>query len=70
MMGSIGGPQNKAVSISDREYSSYRASHGVVGVLDEDSDRVVLKTADGYEEEWLRPRWVLNGVRRTRAQER
>lgn len=66
MMGSIGGQQGKPVAITDREYSSYRASHDVVGVVDEDEDRVVLKTAEGNEEEWLRPRWVLNGVRRAR----
>ncbi|MDA4117576.1 MAG: hypothetical protein OK455_04450 [Thaumarchaeota archaeon] len=66
MTGSIGGPPNKAIAISDREYSSYRASHGVVEVIDEDEDRVVVKTSDGYEEEWVRPRWVLSGVRRSR----
>ena len=66
VMGSIGGQQRKPIAVTDREYSSYRASHGVVGVVDEDEERVVLKTAEGLEEEWLRPRWVLNGVRRTR----
>ncbi len=66
MMGHIGGHQDAPVAINDREYSSYRASHDVIGVVDEDDDRVVLKTAGGYEEEWLRPKWVLNGVRRAR----
>jgi len=66
VMGSIGPPHDKPVAITDREYSSYRASHEVVGVVDEDDDRVVLKTAEGNEEEWIRPRWVLNGVRRSR----
>lgn len=68
VMGSIGGQQKKPIAVSDREYSSYRASHGVVGVVDQDEERVVLKTAEGYEEEWLRPKWVLNGVRRAREQ--
>jgi hypothetical protein len=67
VMGSIGAQQGKPIAISDREYSSYRASHGVVGVVDEDDDRVILKNAEGFEEEWLRPRWVLNGVRRSRT---
>lgn len=67
VMGSIGPQQGKPIAISDREYSSYRASHDVVGVVDEDDDRVVLKNAEGFEEEWLRPRWVLNGVRRSRT---
>lgn len=66
MMGSIGVQQGKPVAITDREYSRYRASHDVVGVVDQDDDRIVLKTAGGNEEEWLRPRWVLNGVRRAR----
>jgi hypothetical protein len=66
MMGSIGGKQSRPVAITDREYSNYRASHDVVGVVDQDADRVVLKTAEGNEEEWLRPRWVLNGIRRAR----
>jgi hypothetical protein len=66
VMGSIGTQQRKPIAVTDREYSSYRASHDVVGVVDEDDERVVLKTAEGYEEEWLRPMWVLNGVRRAR----
>ncbi len=66
MMGRIGGPKGRPMAISDREYSSYRASHDVVEVVDEDEDRVVLKNAEGYEEEWIRPRWVLNGIRRAR----
>src|SRR5580658_10154273 len=66
VMGSIGSQQDRPVAITDRQYSSYRASHDVVGVVDEDEDRVVLKTAEGNEEEWIRPRWILNGVRRAR----
>src|SRR5450759_353733 len=66
VIGSIGGKQSRPIAITDREYSSYRASHDVVGVVDQDEERVVLKNAEGYEEEWLRPRWVLNGVRRAR----
>ena len=66
VMGRIGGQHGMPIAIDDREYSSYRASHDVVGVVDEDEVRVVLKTAEGYEEEWLRPKWVLNGVRRAR----
>ena len=69
MMGRIGGQQNVPIAVSDRDYSSYRASHDVVGVVDEDEERVVLKTSEGYEEEWLRPKWVLNGVRRVRQKE-
>jgi hypothetical protein len=66
--GSVGAQQAKPIAITDREYSSYRASHDVVGVVDEDEERVVLKTAEGNEEEWIRPRWILNGIRRARQQ--
>ena len=66
MMGSIGGQQSRPIAITDGEYSCYRASHDVVGVVDEDEDRIVVKTAEGYEEEWIRPKWVLNGIRRAR----
>jgi hypothetical protein len=67
MMGTIGDKRNRAIAISDREYASYRASHEVAEVLDEDDDRVILKTVDGQEEEWIRPKWVLNGVRPARV---
>ena len=69
VMGSIGGQQRKPIAVTDRQYSRHRASHDVVGVVDEDEERVVLRTAEGYEEEWLRPKWVLNGVRRAREQD-
>jgi hypothetical protein len=52
--------------ISDREYSNYRASHQVVGVIDEDRDRVVVRTAEANEEEWIRPRWILNAIKRSK----
>lgn len=66
VMGRVGPQLSKPIAISDKEYSNYRASHDIVCVVDEDEDRVVLKNSEGYEEEWLRPRWVLNGVRRSR----
>ena len=66
VMGSIEGQQARPMAVTDKEYSCYRASHDVVGVVDEDEERIVLKTAEGFEEEWLRPKWVLNGVRRAR----
>ncbi len=66
VMGSIGGHQGKPIAITDRQYSSYRATHDVVEVIDEDEERVVVKTSEGLEEEWLRPKWILNGVRRAR----
>ena len=67
MIGSIGGQQRRPIAVTDREYSTYRASHEVVEVIDQDEERVVVKTAEGNEEEWIRPRWILNGIRRARS---
>jgi len=51
------------MAITDREYSRYRASHEAVDVVDENQEKVVLRTPEGNEEELIRPRWILNGVR-------
>lgn len=67
MIGSIGGQQRRPIAVTDREYSTYRASHEVVEIIDQDEERVVVKTAEGNEEEWIRPRWILNGIRRARS---
>lgn len=67
--GSIGG-KRKMAFVSDRAYSRYRASNPAVALLDADGERVVLKSAQGMEEEWLSPRWVLTGVRKARVEKR
>ncbi len=67
--GRIGGGRKMAF-VSDREYSRYRASNPAVALVDADHERVIVKSARGMEEEWLRPHWVLTGVRRTRVEKR
>ena len=62
----IGGSTSRPVSFSDKDYSLHRASSRVVEVVDEDQDRIILRTESGDEEEWVRPRWVLAGMRRAR----
>ncbi len=64
------GKRKRAAFVSDREYSRYRASNPAVGLVDADRERVVLRSARGMEEEWLRPHWVLTGVRRVRDEEK
>lgn len=67
--GRIGG-KKKMAFVSDREYSRFRASNPAVELVDADGERVILRSAKGIEEEWLRPRWILMGVRKARLEER
>lgn len=64
-VGSIGG-RKRAAQVSDREYTRYRLVNPAMKIVDADSERVIVKSANGLEEEWVRPRWVLQGVRRSR----
>jgi hypothetical protein len=57
----------KPVEMTDREYSRIRSSDGVVRSLDDDGETVIVRSTSGYEEVWRRPRWVLEGVRKARA---
>lgn len=67
--GSIG-TSTKPIALSDMDYARHRTSSKVVQVLDQDDDRFVVKTEQGLEEEWVRPKWVLVGVRRARDKDR
>ena len=44
---------------SDKEYFLYRREHPVQQILDEEGDQVIVKTSDGAEESWIKPRWLL-----------
>jgi hypothetical protein len=50
--------------ISDKQYSRLRAASPAVEMLDDDGRMVVVRNADGYEEQWLKPQWVLVNVRK------
>ncbi len=67
--GSIGGGKS-SLSISDSEYSRYRASTPAKELIDEEKGRVILRNEKGFEEEWEMPRWVLKGFRRSRDDRR
>lgn len=51
---------------SDREYSRLRSSIPVQEVLDDNGEFFVVRNAKGFEERWMKPRWILSGIRRIR----
>jgi len=63
--GQIGG-RGISLAVSDREYSRYRAAAPAAELLDQDEERIILRNRQGNEEEWITPRWVLTGFRRSR----
>jgi len=67
--GSIGG-RKLSISVSDREYSRYRAETPATELVDQNEGRVILRNRQGNEEEWATPRWILTGFRRQREKER
>jgi hypothetical protein len=68
-VGSIGGKKGPAF-VSDKEYSRYRIENPAEEVLDSDGERIILKNSEGYEEEWVAPRWVMTGIRKARRKGR
>ena len=58
--------RKRAVEMTDAEYARLRADTPAVEVLDDDGRRVLIKNAEGYEELWEKPRWVLTRARRGR----
>jgi len=63
---SIGRKRNNPLGLSDKEYARFRASVPAVEMLDDDGEVVVLRDADGFEEQWQRPQWVLMNLRKAR----
>ncbi len=57
---------NPAEEFSDREYSRLRSSIPVQEVLDDNGEFFVVRNAKGFEERWIRPRWILSGIRKIR----
>ena len=52
------------VEMSDKDYSRLRATLPAVETLDDDGKMVIVKNAEGYEEQWRKPQWVLVNVRK------
>ena len=57
--------KRKGVEMSDKEYSRLRASVPAVETLDDDGRMLVIKNAQGFEEQWQKPQWVLTNLHRT-----
>jgi hypothetical protein len=66
---SIGRKRAEHVGLSDKEYARFRASVPAVETLDDNGQVVVLKNASGYEEQWMKPQWVLMGLRKPASAE-
>lgn len=62
------GRRREVAEMTDREYSRLRASIPAVQTLEDDGRVLVVKNAQGYEEEWLKPTWTLTHVRKARPQ--
>jgi hypothetical protein len=62
MYGSIGA-RRTGKAVSDKEYARLRALVPAVETVD-DGRFLIVRDAKGYEERWIRPRWVLAGLRR------
>lgn len=60
------GRKSRGVELSDKEYSRFRSGVPAKDVVEDDGNLVVISNSDGYEEEWVKPRWVLTGFRKSR----
>jgi hypothetical protein len=63
---SIGRKRNNPLGLSDKEYARLRASLPAVEMLDDNGQVMVLRDANGYEEQWQRQQWVLMNLRKAR----
>jgi hypothetical protein len=61
------GRARRDVAMTDVEYARLRQAIPAKELLDDDGREVVIRNADGEEERWAKPRWVLRGVHRKPA---
>jgi len=61
----IGRPSE--LEVSDKQYSRLRAALPATEMLDDDGKTIVVKNANGYEEQWRRPQWVLVNFRKRKG---
>lgn len=59
--------KKKRLQLSDAEYARLRQELPAVEVLDDDGQRVLIRDSAGYEELWVKPRWVLEGAHKAKA---
>ncbi len=62
------GESNKEIEMTDREYSRLRKMVPAVETLDDDGENVIVRNAEGYEEQWQKPRWVLRQVHKRHSE--
>ncbi len=60
--------RKRGVEMSDKEYSRLRANLPAVETLDDDGRMLVVRNANGIEEQWRKPHWMLTRVRRKRSE--
>ncbi|MBI4257579.1 MAG: hypothetical protein HY619_01365 [Thaumarchaeota archaeon] len=58
-LGRIEAARSQRRSFTDQEYVRYRMYHPVDEILAENSEEVVVRTKEGVEEQWLKPKWLL-----------
>lgn len=58
------GRKREAAEMSDREYTRLRTIVPAVQTLEDDGKMLVIRNANGYEEEWLKPTWTLAHIRK------
>ena len=58
------GRARRDVAMTDAEYARLREAIPARELLDDDGQEVVIRNADGDEERWSKPRWVLRDVHR------
>ncbi|MDV3278567.1 MAG: hypothetical protein LYZ69_08935 [Nitrososphaerales archaeon] len=58
---------SREVEMSDLEYTRRRANLPAVEKVDDDGRTVIVRNAQGYEEQWKKPQWVLMNLRKTRG---
>lgn len=61
------GEGGKGIEMSDREYSRLRKEVPAVEMLDDDGENLIVRNAEGYDEQWRKPRWVLRRVYKRRS---
>ena len=61
--------QGREIEMSDREYTRLREQVPAVRMLDDDGVNIVVRNAEGYDEQWQKPRWVLRRVRKRTPEE-
>ncbi|MBI2184019.1 MAG: hypothetical protein HYU39_03565 [Thaumarchaeota archaeon] len=58
-LGRIESARSERRSFTDQEYVRYRMDHPVDEILADNGEDIVVRTKEGVEEQWMRPKWLL-----------